>query len=78
MAQANCKQATFRTSNLDLALTKLAEGCDVSYDGPDNGVFRFESVKLRALMSRSRASHPDFEAALAALVSKSRSGVASS
>ncbi len=64
-------QATFRTANLDLALTKLAAGCDVAYDGPSEGVFRFEAVKLHALMSRSQAA-PDFETALIALVEQSR------
>jgi hypothetical protein len=66
--------ATFRTTNLDLALTKLAAGCDVSYEGANDGVFRFEAVKLRALMSRPVAeSGFDFETALIALVEKSRS-----
>lgn len=43
------------TSNLDLALTKVAEGRPVFYCGPHQGVFRFESVKADAL-KRFRAS----------------------
>jgi hypothetical protein len=78
MAQATFRQAIFRTANLDLALTKLAAGCDVSYIGRNDGVFRFEAVKLRALMSRPQdAAEPDFEAALIALAEKSRSGAPS-
>jgi hypothetical protein len=37
------------TSDLDLALTKVAEGRPVLYCGPHQGVFRFESVKAVAL-----------------------------
>jgi hypothetical protein len=66
-------QAVFRTTNLDLALTKLAAGFDVSYLGPNDGVFRFEAVKLRALMSRPPiAKKLDFETALTDMVRRSR------
>ena len=48
-------EARFETDHLDLALTNVAEGRDVLYRGPHQGVFRFESVKIAALR-RSRAS----------------------
>jgi hypothetical protein len=41
----------FTTDNFDLALTKVGEGGAVDYTGPHQGVFRFESVKLAALMT---------------------------
>ena len=41
----------FATDNFDLALTKVGEGGAVDYTGPHQGVFRFESVKLAALMT---------------------------
>jgi len=41
----------FATDNFDLALTKVGEGSAVDYTGPHQGVFRFESVKLAALMT---------------------------
>ena len=66
-------RAKFQTNHLDLALTKLAAGCDVDYTGPHEGVYRFESVKLRALMSRDgMAPEGGFEAALNALIARSR------
>jgi hypothetical protein len=43
--------ASFTTDNYDLAMTKVAEGLAVSYTGLHRGVFRFESVKLAALMT---------------------------
>ncbi len=43
------------TSNLDLALTKVAAGRPVVYCGPHQGVFRFESAKAVAIR-RFRAS----------------------
>ncbi len=43
--------ALFATEDLDLALTKIAACCPVLYTGPHQGVFRFESVKLAAIMS---------------------------
>jgi hypothetical protein len=43
--------AQFTTDNFDLALTKVGEGVAVDYSGPHQGVFRFESVKLAALMT---------------------------
>lgn len=49
------RDALFATDHLDLALTKVAEGADVLYRGPHQGVYRFESVKLAALR-RFRAS----------------------
>lgn len=41
----------FATDNFDLALTKVGEGVAVDYTGTHQGVFRFESVKLAALMT---------------------------
>ena len=41
----------FTTDNFDLALTKVGEGVAVDYTGTHQGVFRFESVKLAALMT---------------------------
>jgi hypothetical protein len=43
--------ALFATDNLDLALTKVGEGVAVEYTGPHQGVFRFESVKVAAMMT---------------------------
>ena len=43
--------APFATDNLDLALTKVGEGVAVEYTGPHWGVFRFESVKVAAMMT---------------------------
>lgn len=37
------------TSDLDVALTKVAAGRPVLYCGPHQGAFRFESVKSAAL-----------------------------
>jgi hypothetical protein len=42
----------FETSNLDLAVTKLAAGSSVRYIGPHQGVFRFECMKVVALKAR--------------------------
>lgn len=42
----------FETKDLDLALTRIAQGQPVRYTGQHQGVFRFESVKLAALRSR--------------------------
>jgi hypothetical protein len=41
----------FETSDLDIALTKLGDGCSVRYTGPHQGIFRFESVTLLARKS---------------------------
>jgi hypothetical protein len=68
-------QAVFQTSNLDVALTKAAAGVDVAYTGPYDGVFRYESVRQRALRMRgrtARARAEDFEHALASLVEDAR------
>jgi hypothetical protein len=68
-------QAPFETDNLDLALTMAAAGEDVSYTGPHDGVFRFESVKQKGLRARSKvatARSADFERALERLVKKTR------
>jgi hypothetical protein len=46
------------TSDLDLALTKVAEGRPVLYCGPHQGVFRFESVKAVALRCFRASSRP--------------------
>ncbi len=54
-------QRWFCTGNLDLALTKAAAGFDVAYTGPHEGVFRFESVKQKALRAREQIA---FETAL--------------
>ncbi|MBB4197513.1 hypothetical protein CCR94_22390 [Rhodoblastus sphagnicola] len=64
-------QSMFQTSNLDLALTKAEAGVDVAYTGPWDGVFRFESVRLKALRARgkiARARGEDFQCALERLV----------
>lgn len=50
--------APFATDNYDLAMTKVAEGAAVSYTGPHQGVFRFESVKLAALMTLPPEKRP--------------------
>ena len=64
-------QAIFSTDNLDLALTKMAAGCEVAYTGRHDGVFRFESVKWRALRERPRAlAEQSFETALEQLVAR--------
>jgi hypothetical protein len=68
-------QAPFQTDNLDLALTIAAEDHDVSYTGPHDGVFRFESVKQKALAARDRlakARSANFEHALQELVNTAR------
>jgi hypothetical protein len=55
LRQAVMRDAAFVTSDLDLALTKVAAGRPVRYQGSHQGVFRFESVKIAALR-RYRAS----------------------
>jgi hypothetical protein len=60
-------QTEFVTGNLDLALTKLGAGVAVTYDGPHQGVFRFESVKLAALRS-ARFARPEERCGGVALV----------
>jgi hypothetical protein len=67
--------AVFQTSNLDLALTKAEAGCEVAYTGPHQGVFRFESVKRKALQAREKiaqARAESFECALERLVEDAR------
>jgi hypothetical protein len=49
----------FATDNFDLALTKVGEGSPVDYTGPHQGVFRFESVKLAAMMTLPADMRPD-------------------
>ena len=49
----------FATDNFDLALTKVGEGSAVDYTGPHQGVFRFESVKLAALMTLPADMRPE-------------------
>jgi hypothetical protein len=44
-------RSPFATDNYDIAMTKVAEGVAVSYTGPHQGVFRFESVKLAAVLT---------------------------
>ena len=44
-------RSPFATDNYDLAMTKVAQGVAVSYTGPHQGVFRYESVKLTAIMT---------------------------
>jgi hypothetical protein len=51
--------ALFATDNYDLALTKVGEGFAVDYTGPHQGVFRFESVKLAAMMTLPVAQRPE-------------------
>ena len=50
--------ALFATDNYDLALTKVGEGVAVNYTGPHQGVFRFESVKLAAMMTLPAEKRP--------------------
>ena len=50
--------AFFATDNYDLALTKVGEGVAVDYTGPHQGVFRFESVKLAAMMTLPAEKRP--------------------
>ena len=50
--------ALFATDNYDLALTKIGEGVAVNYTGPHQGVFRFESVKLAAMMTLPADKRP--------------------
>jgi hypothetical protein len=57
-------QAPFTTDNYDLALTMVGEGFDVRYTGPHQGVFRFESVKLAALMTLPPEMRPPLPPAL--------------
>jgi hypothetical protein len=52
--------AFFATDNFDLALTKVGEGLAVDYTGPHQGVFRFESVKLAAMMTLPVEKRPAF------------------
>jgi hypothetical protein len=52
--------AFFATDNFDLALTKVGEGLTVDYTGPHQGVFRFESVKLAAMMTLPVEKRPAF------------------
>jgi hypothetical protein len=49
---ASKSHSPFETSNLDLAVTKLAAGSPVRYVGPHQGVFRFECMKVVALKAR--------------------------
>lgn len=68
-------QAPFQTDNLDLALTIAAANHDVSYTGPYDGIFRFESVKQKALAARdglAKSHAANFEQALAQLVDEAR------
>jgi hypothetical protein len=51
--------ALFATDNLDLALTKVGEGVAVDYTGPHQGVFRFESVKVAAMMTLPVEQRPE-------------------
>jgi hypothetical protein len=65
----------FQTNNLDLALTKADAGFDVTYTGPHDGVFRFESVRRKALRARekiARARAETFECALERLFEDAR------
>jgi len=65
----------FETNNLDLALTKAEAGLDVIYTGPHHGVFRFESVRRKALLARdkiARARSETFECALERLFQDAR------
>ncbi|MCW2275442.1 hypothetical protein GJ654_13495 [Rhodoblastus acidophilus] len=65
----------FETNNLDVALTKAEAGFDVTYTGPHHGVFRFESVRRKALRARdkiARARSETFECALERLVQDAR------
>jgi len=55
--------AFFATENYDLALTKVGEGVAVDYTGPHQGVFRFESVKLAAMMTLPAEKRPAIPAA---------------
>ena len=50
----------FETDNLDLALTMVEAGKCVRYTGRHQGVFRFESVKRRALRARAPGAQPFF------------------
>jgi hypothetical protein len=54
----------FATDNYDLALTMVGEGFDVRYTGPHQGVFRFESVKLAALMTLPPEKRPPLAPAI--------------
>jgi hypothetical protein len=51
MAIEQVETKPFETRDLDLALTRIAQGCPVRYIGQHQGVFRFESVKLAALLT---------------------------
>ena len=56
--------APFATDNLDLALTKVGEGVAVEYTGPHWGVFRFESVKVAAMMTLPVEQRPEISSGL--------------
>jgi hypothetical protein len=58
MSHSPLSHSPFATDNYDLAMTKVAEGAAVSYTGPHQGVFRFESVKLAALMTLPPEKRP--------------------
>jgi len=65
----------FETNNLDLALTKAEAGFDVTYTGPHHGVFRFESVRRKALRARdkiARARGETLECVLERMVEDAR------
>jgi hypothetical protein len=51
MTNQQVETELFETKDLDLALTRIGQGRPVRYIGQHQGVFRFESVKLKALMS---------------------------
>lgn len=69
-------QPVFQTSNLDLALTKADAGCDVAYTGPWDGVFRYESVRRKAIRARESIARAnaaeDFQCVLERLVEDAR------
>jgi len=54
MAHEQIEAQQFETKDLDLALTCIGQGRSVRYTGQHQGIFRFESVKLTALMSLRR------------------------
>ena len=53
----------FATDNFDLALTKVGDGVAVDYTGTHQGVFRFESVKLAAMMTLPAEKRPAIQTA---------------
>jgi len=51
MANQHVETKPFETRDLDLALTRIEMGRPVRYIGQHQGVFRFESVKLAAMLT---------------------------